>query len=512
MPSSTSPNMGLFLPVPGVTTGPQWATELTANSSTVDTHDHTSGKGVQIPFAAIVVNADLSFAGFQITSLGAAVLTQLATTSTNLTNQSLTNVLGQPYWRDNAGVNKKIILTGDALSLPSGTAASGYLQFTAVAEPATPGAGLARVYVDSTSKNLAVKNDAGVVNHGVQTKAVVGGQFVTGIADDGTVATASAGAVNLTGDVTSVGAATTYNNTVPIAKGGSGQTTAGTAYDAFQANPPTLAAAATMNIGAQNSYIVYVSGATTVTAFDTAPAGVRRMLIFQNDNGAFAHNATSLILSTTTGITWAAGNSIEFLSLGSGNWRMISMPQGSGGLTGGYVLTQPSAGVLGFASTNIVNWGATSFRALQQLQTVDGSVSLPGFAFGSESSTGFYRIASGDTGYSANNSAQWHTNGNGLLHTGRHQQKQGASVASATTITLGNDGNVFPITGTTAITGITTTNWQAGSIVVLVTASAVNLGHLTSAGGVRTKTGAAVTTVAGNAYMLVYDGTTWDLL
>jgi hypothetical protein len=122
-------------------------------------------------------------------------------------------------------------------------------------------------------------------------------------------------------------------------------------------------------------------------------------------------------------------------------------------------------------------------------------------------------VATDDIAFSSNSVQQWHYNGNGMLHDRRHQQKVGATVASATTITLGGDGNVFPVSGATAITGITTTNWQAGSIVILIPASAsITLGHLTSAGGIRTKTASAVTPVANNAYMLVYDGTTWDLL
>jgi hypothetical protein len=508
MPSPTSPNMGLFLPVPGVTTGPQWATELTTNQSTVDTHDHTSGKGVQIPFAAIVVNADLSFAGFQITSLGAAVLTQLATTSTNLTNQSLTNVLGQPYWRDNAGVNKKIILTGDALSLPSGTAASGYLQFTAVAAPATPGAGLARVYVDSTSKMLAVINDAGAVGHTAQSRSVVTNNFLTGLNDNGAFTAAqpafsnlsgaatagqlpsfgaaaagivpasgggtanflradgtwaAAGATNLTGDVTSVGAATTYNNTVPIAKGGTGQTTALPGIDALRAGAfATIASAATTDLSTTNTETVSVTGSVNISSLGTVTVGAKRRIIFSGGGGLLI-NSANLQLPGASNPQVNAGDVYEFVSLGSGAWKCTGYSSSTCGIA------------LNSNQVSLISSGVNAMFAAGSIIHTTGGSTL---------------VSDG----------------------GRWQSAKGASIASATTITLGNDGNVFPVTGTTAITGITTTSWQAGSIVTLVTASAVNLGHLTTAGGIRTKTGAAVTTVAGNAYMLVYDGTTWDLL
>jgi hypothetical protein len=69
--------------------------------------------------------------------------------------------------------------------------------FTNEAAPATPSAGATKVYVDSTSKNIAAKNDAGTVNHGVQTQASVTHKFLSAIADAGTVSTAQAASTDL---------------------------------------------------------------------------------------------------------------------------------------------------------------------------------------------------------------------------------------------------------------------------------------------------------------------------
>jgi len=69
---------------------------------------------------------------------------------------------------------------------------SGYIPFTAIAAPGTASAGSGRVYEDSTSKNLAIKNDAGVVNHGVQSLSAVAGTFIEGINDDGSLVTGTA--------------------------------------------------------------------------------------------------------------------------------------------------------------------------------------------------------------------------------------------------------------------------------------------------------------------------------
>lgn len=54
-------NMSLNLPVVGTTAGPTYATLNNTAFETVDAHDHTSGKGVQVPTAGININATLEF-------------------------------------------------------------------------------------------------------------------------------------------------------------------------------------------------------------------------------------------------------------------------------------------------------------------------------------------------------------------------------------------------------------------------------------------------------------------
>lgn len=58
--TNTSPNMNIVVPVPLTDTGPDWAQRLyTAFFATVDAHDHSSGKGVQITPAGMNISADL---------------------------------------------------------------------------------------------------------------------------------------------------------------------------------------------------------------------------------------------------------------------------------------------------------------------------------------------------------------------------------------------------------------------------------------------------------------------
>lgn len=72
----------------------------------------------------------------------------------------------------------------------------------AITAPSTAASGFGNVYVDSTSKNLAVKDDAGVVKHGVQTKAAVTHNFVTAVSDAGVVAVAQPDYSDLSGTPT----------------------------------------------------------------------------------------------------------------------------------------------------------------------------------------------------------------------------------------------------------------------------------------------------------------------
>lgn len=91
----------------------------------------------------------------------------------------------------------------------------------------------------------------------------------------------------------------------------------------------TVASAGTTNIGAAASDKVEITGTTTITAFDTVAAGIKRY-------GRFAgvltltHNGTSLILPGAANITTAAGDRFIAYSLGSGNWLVHTYSKADG--------------------------------------------------------------------------------------------------------------------------------------------------------------------------------------
>lgn len=62
-------NMGLTVPITGVTLGPDWANEVNASLVLIDAHDHSQGNGVQINPAGLNISTDLPFNGNNATLL-----------------------------------------------------------------------------------------------------------------------------------------------------------------------------------------------------------------------------------------------------------------------------------------------------------------------------------------------------------------------------------------------------------------------------------------------------------
>ena len=59
--ASSGTYLNITLPDVGTTVGPTWATQLNEAWQSLDSHDHSSGKGKQIPSSGIAINADLNF-------------------------------------------------------------------------------------------------------------------------------------------------------------------------------------------------------------------------------------------------------------------------------------------------------------------------------------------------------------------------------------------------------------------------------------------------------------------
>ncbi len=115
MPTTvTSPNMTIVVPVPQKELGPQWAQDLyTALYSVIDAHNHTTGNGVLVPTAGIGINADLTFASFNATTLRSSrFASQSAALALGTDIGCLYNVLGDAYWNNASGTQIQLTKNG----------------------------------------------------------------------------------------------------------------------------------------------------------------------------------------------------------------------------------------------------------------------------------------------------------------------------------------------------------------------------------------------------------------
>lgn len=111
--------MNLNLPTPTVTLGPEWATELNTALETIDSHDHTSDKGVQIPTAGLNINADLDFNSKKAFSLLSTQFTEQNSTLTGATNAGSVYVTsGDLYYTNTSGVAVQLTSGGSIVSTP----------------------------------------------------------------------------------------------------------------------------------------------------------------------------------------------------------------------------------------------------------------------------------------------------------------------------------------------------------------------------------------------------------
>ncbi len=111
-----STNMSLPIPGVSVTSGPQWASDLNACFSIIDSHNHAAGSGVQITPSGININADLTFASNSATSLLKAAFTSqsVALAGTNF----LSFIAGNLYVNDGSGNQIPITSGGGVAGSP----------------------------------------------------------------------------------------------------------------------------------------------------------------------------------------------------------------------------------------------------------------------------------------------------------------------------------------------------------------------------------------------------------
>ena len=103
-----TPNMELTLPVTGSTPGPDWADLLNTAFNLIDSHDHSSSKGVKITPAGLNINSDLDIGANNIINVDSIRLNSTTVSGINGIYQNNGNL----FWRNGAGTNVQITAGG----------------------------------------------------------------------------------------------------------------------------------------------------------------------------------------------------------------------------------------------------------------------------------------------------------------------------------------------------------------------------------------------------------------
>lgn len=101
--------MTLSLPTVSTTVGPTWATMLNAALTSIDSHDHSTGKGAKVSQAGIALTGDLTFATNSATNLKAATFVAQSAFATSLALYTKSNDL---YFRDGAANEIRLTASG----------------------------------------------------------------------------------------------------------------------------------------------------------------------------------------------------------------------------------------------------------------------------------------------------------------------------------------------------------------------------------------------------------------
>lgn len=121
--ATISPNMNLVISAIGVDSGFNWETNLNASLSIVDGHNHTSGRGVQIPSNGLNINSDLTFQSSNAIDLRSTRFAPQSAVLSELTDLDCLYVAGVDlYYNDGIGNNVRITQSGGVAGSPGSIA------------------------------------------------------------------------------------------------------------------------------------------------------------------------------------------------------------------------------------------------------------------------------------------------------------------------------------------------------------------------------------------------------
>lgn len=285
----------------------------------------------------IVVAADSIDIGTDVVTLtGAQTLTNKSIVATQLTG---TLQAGQFPALSGDVTTSAGSLTSTLANIPTAVPMAGYVAATAIAAPSTPSSGIGRIYVDSTSKNISVKDDAGVVKHGVQTKTVTSNQFLTAISDAGVVSAAQPAFTDISGSVAA--------GQMP-ALTGDVTTSAGAVATTIASGVVSLSKLANL---AANSVIGNSTGSSgTPTAVSMLSTATASSVAFRNSSAnLLANNFVSNLTTTATaaGTTTLSVTSSYIQQFTGSTTQTVVLPDATTLTIGhGFLITNRSSGTV----------------------------------------------------------------------------------------------------------------------------------------------------------------------
>lgn len=111
--TTTTPNMNLVKPDVLSTPAPTWASLLNAVIDAIDSHDHSSGKGVKITPSGLNISSDLSIGSNNLTAIRTTRFNNLSSWTPGASDLACFYVLNNEiYFRDGVGNNVKITDNG----------------------------------------------------------------------------------------------------------------------------------------------------------------------------------------------------------------------------------------------------------------------------------------------------------------------------------------------------------------------------------------------------------------
>jgi hypothetical protein len=126
----------------------------------------------------------------------------------------------------------------------------------------------------------------------------------------------------------------------------------------------SLTSSVTISIGEAVGGKIHIitDAGKSISAFDSISAGIERDLVF-DVGGILIHDGTKMILPGAANLTISAGDSVRFLSEGSGNWRLLSYIKASSPFAthaGAETLTNKT---INASNNTITNIGQTEIAA-----------------------------------------------------------------------------------------------------------------------------------------------------